>query len=74
MLFPHDVDVGLIIGAYVVNRSFVRTVEAMLVEGGRCGVVQDRVIENGDNEDGPENHRSLSRRKRKGDAEGKGEA
>ena len=61
VLFPHDLDVRLIACADLIDRSLTGKVEAMAVKGSRSSVVQDRLVGEGDAEDGPEDKRRLPR-------------
>jgi len=60
-MFSHDLNVGLIPSAQVINRSLPGEVEAMTIEGGRSGVVQHGLIGDRDAEHRPQDEGRLSR-------------
>jgi len=74
VVFAHDLDVGFIACADLVDGSFILEVEAVAVKGSSCGIVEDRLIGDGDTEDGSEDQGGLSGAQRKGDIEGEDEA
>jgi len=55
VLLAYNLDVGFIACAYLVDGSFAPEIEAMAVEGSRGSVVEDRLVGDGDTEDGSKN-------------------
>ena len=59
VMFPQDLDVGLIPCADLVNGSLTGEIKAMAVKGSRGCVVEYRLVGEGDTEDGPEDKGGL---------------
>ncbi len=70
VMFPHDLDVGLIPCADLINSSLMGEVEAMAIEGGGCCIVKDGLVGEGDTEYGSEDQSGLSGAQGKGDIKG----
>jgi len=60
VMFSHDLDVGFIACAYFINGSFTGEVKGMAIEGGSGGVVENRLVGEGDTEYRPEDKGGLS--------------
>lgn len=51
MMIAHDLDIGFITCADVIDRAFVLAVKAMAVKGGGFGIIEDSLIRDLDIED-----------------------
>lgn len=51
MMFAHDLDIGFIACAYVIDGAFVLAVKAMAVKGGGFGIIEDGLIRDFDVKD-----------------------
>jgi hypothetical protein len=60
VVFPHDLDVGLIASADLINGSLMGEVEGMAVGGGCGGIIEDGLVGEVDAEDGTEDESGLS--------------
>lgn len=43
-MFAHDLDIGFITCADVIDRAFILEVKAMAVKGGSFGIIKDSLI------------------------------
>jgi hypothetical protein len=74
VVFSHDLDVGFITCAYRINRSLTGPVKAMTIKGGGSGIIQHRLVGEGDTEYRSKNGSGLPGAQGKGDIEGEDEA
>lgn len=74
VMFSHDLDVGFIAGADVINRSFVFQINGVAVKGSGGGIVADSLGGDGDIEYGPQDEGGLSGADGEGYEEGEDKA
>jgi len=51
VMLAEDLDVGFIASRNGINEALMLEIEAVAVKGGRCGIVQHRLVRNPDTED-----------------------
>ena len=60
VVFSHDLDVGFIACAYAINRSLMGPIKAVTIKGGSGGIIQHRLVGDGDTEYGSKEGSGLS--------------
>jgi len=74
VMFPEDLDIGLIACTEVINRSLTGEVEAVTIEGSGSRVVQHGLIRDRDGKDGPKDESRLSCAQGERDVKGQDQA